>query len=263
MNRAGHDTSAATKTKEQVMRDWNGKRFWLVGASEGLGRSLALTLSRAGVELILSARSEERLQALADELPGRTSVVFVDIADRASVAAAAKAAGEIDGVVFLAGIATLIKTQDWDADRVEQMFDVNLTGAARVIGQVIGPMVARDAGHIVLIGSLSAYRGLPGSIGYSASKAGLMALAESMHGDLRGTNVRVQLANPGYIDTRMQDDNPHAKPFMMSPYKAAQEVFEMMNTDAFHKAFPFGFSLLFRFSRFLPTAIYEWLFFRR
>lgn len=245
------------------MQVWAGKRYWLVGASEGLGRELALLMSRSGVELVLSARSEDKLQALADELPGAATVVPVDVADRASVEAAAKAAGEIDGVVFLAGLGTLIKATEWDADKVEQLFDVNLIGAARVIGQVIGPMVARNSGHIMLIGSLSAYRGLPGSIGYSASKAGLMALAESMHGDLKDTSVNVQLANPGYIETRMQDDNPHSKPFMMSPEMAAREVFEQMNTDAFHKAFPFGFSLLFRLSRFLPTAIYEWIFFRR
>jgi len=166
-------------------------------------------------------------------------------------------------VVFLAGLATLMKAQDWDAAKVEQMFDVNLTGAARVIGHVIRPMVARDAGHIVMIGSLSAYRGLPGAIGYSASKAGLMSLAESMHGDLRHSNVKVQLVNPGYIETRMQDDNPHDKPFMMSPEAAAQEVFEHMGTDGFHKAFPWGFSLLFRLSRLLPISVYEAIFFRR
>ncbi|KPQ16898.1 MAG: putative short-chain dehydrogenase [Rhodobacteraceae bacterium HLUCCO18] len=245
------------------MRDWSGKRYWLVGASEGLGRALAHKLSRAGVEVIVSARSEDRLKEVVAELPGRASYVTVDISDSESVAAAVEEVGEIDGLVFLAGLATLLKAQDWDTDRVEQMFDVNLTGAARVIGRVIRPMVDRDAGHIVMIGSLSAYRGLPESIGYSASKAGLMALAESMHGDLRDTGVTVQLANPGYIDTRMQDDNPHSKPFMMSPETAAREVFDQMSGDSFHKAFPFGFSLLFRFSRFLPTGLYEWIFFRR
>ncbi len=245
------------------MKDWSGKRYWLVGASEGLGRALADLMSRAGVELVLSARSEEKLNALAETLPGRCHVVPMDVADRASVEAAAAAAGDIDGVVFLAGLATLLKAQDWDPDRVEQMFDVNLTGAARVIGQVIGPMVEKNDGHIMLIGSLSAYRGLPGSIGYSASKAGLMALAESIHGDLRHTDICVQLSNPGYIDTRMQTDNPHDKPFMMSPEKAAQEVFDQMNTDTFHKAFPFAFGLLFRVSRFLPIGLYEAIFFRR
>jgi short-subunit dehydrogenase len=245
------------------MRDWSGKRYWIVGASEGLGRELAFRMSRSGVELVVSARSEDRLQNLVAELPGRASYVPMDVGDRASVEAAAKEVGPIDGVVFVAGIATLLKAQDWDADAVERMFDVNLTGAARVVGQVIGPMVARNAGHIVLIGSLSAYRGLPGSIGYSASKAGLMALAESMHGDLRHTGILVQLANPGYIDTRMQDDNPHSKPFIMSPSDAARRVFEQMHTDTFHKAFPAGFGLIFRLSRVLPTSLYEAIFFRR
>jgi len=246
-----------------TMKDWAGKRYWLVGASEGLGAALAEILSKAGVDLVISARSEDKLRAVADTLPGRVDVVPMDIADSASVKAAAETVGEVDGMVFLAGLATLLKTQEWDAAKVEQMFDVNLTGAARVIGQIIHPMVERDAGHIVLIGSLSAYRGLPGAIGYSASKAGLMALAECMHGDLKDTNLSVQLVNPGYIETRMQDDNPHEKPFMMSPAAAAQEVFDHMNTDGFHKAFPWGFSLLFRLSRFLPTGLYESIFFRR
>jgi short-subunit dehydrogenase len=246
-----------------MMREWAGKRYWLVGASEGLGRCLAQSMSRAGVELVLSARSEDKLQVLADDLPGPASVVTVDIADRASVEAAAAAAGDIDGVVFLAGVYTPTTAQNWDADKVEQMFDVNLTGAARVLGQIIKPMVERDKGHIVMIGSLSAYRGLPGAIGYSASKAGLMALAESMHGDLRKTGVEVQLANPGFIKTRLTDQNDFDMPFIMEPEAAAQEVFEHMNTDHFHKAFPLGFGLVFRLSRFLPTGLYEALFFRK
>lgn len=245
------------------MRDWSGKRYWLVGASEGLGRALAHQMSRAGVEVIVSARSEERLQDLVAELPGRARYVTVDISDSDSVAAAVAEVGEIDGVVFLAGIGTLMKAQDWHPEGVERLFDINLLGAARVVGRVIKPMVARNAGHIVMIGSLSAYRGLPGSIGYSASKAGLMALAESIHGDLKDTDITVQLTNPGYIQTRMQDDNPYSKPFIMSPEDAAREVFDQMNTDRFHKAFPFAFSLLFRFSRFLPTGLYEAIFFRR
>jgi short-subunit dehydrogenase len=65
-----------------------------------------------------------------------------------------------------------------------------------------------------------------------------MALAESIHGDLRHTNVTVQLANPGYIDTRMQTDNPHSKPMMMSPDEAAQEVFDQMNGDSVSQGVP-------------------------
>lgn len=245
------------------MVEWSGKRYWLVGASEGLGRALAHKMSRAGVELIVSARSEDRLQELVAELPGRARAVTVDITDSDSVAAAVEEIGEIDGVVFLAGIAKLMPAQEWDPDTVELMFDANLTGAARVIGRVIGPMVARNAGHIVLVGSLSAYRGLPGAIGYSASKAGLMSLAESIHGDLKDTDLTVQLVNPGYIQTRMQDDNPHPKPFIMTPEEAAQQMFDHMNTTRFHKAYPFAFGMLFRISRFLPLGLYEKIFFQR
>lgn len=245
------------------MRDWTGKRYWLIGASEGLGRNLAHIMSRSGVHLVLSARSEDKLQTLAAELPAPAQVVPVDIGDRASVEAAAAEVGDIDGVVFLAGVYTPMTAQEWDADKVEQMFDINLTGAARVVGQVIKPMIAADKGHIVLTGSLSAYRGLPGAIGYSASKAGLMALAESMHGDLRHTNVEVQLVNPGFIKTRLTEQNDFNMPFIMEPEDAAQSVFEHMNTDDFQKDFPWGFSLVFRLSRFLPTGLYERLFFRR
>jgi NADP-dependent 3-hydroxy acid dehydrogenase YdfG len=238
------------------VRQWQGKRYWLVGASEGLGRSVAIQLSKLGVEVILSARSEDRLTALAAELPGKSQVVPVDISDMASVKAAAAAVGEIDGVVFLAGVYWPQSAQNWNPDEVEMMCDVNFTGAARVVGNVIGPMVARDNGHIVLTGSLSAFRGLPGAIGYAASKGGVRALAESMECDLRGSGVQVQIINPGYIKTRLTDKNTHAMPFIMEPDDAAREMVEFMGTDRFKKSFPRAFSLFFRASQFFPDWLY-------
>jgi short-subunit dehydrogenase len=77
--------------------------------------------------------------------------------------------------------------------------NINFTGCVRVIGAALPAMVARDKGHIVITGSLSGFRGLPGAIGYAASKAGTMVLAESLYADLRKTGVTVQLANPGFI----------------------------------------------------------------
>ena len=71
------------------MREWQGKRYWLVGASEGLGRDVAHVMSRAGAEVILSARSAERLTELAAELPGKSSVVPLDVTDNDAVQAAA------------------------------------------------------------------------------------------------------------------------------------------------------------------------------
>jgi short-subunit dehydrogenase len=135
---------------------------------------------------------------------------------------------------------------------------VNFTGLLRVLGQVVPGMVARDRGHIVITSSLTAYRGLPGSIGYTASKAATLSLAECIYADLRKTSVQVQVINPGFIKTRLTDKNDFKMPFLMEPEKAAQLVFEHMSGDRFKRDFPLGFSLLFRAAQFLP----DWAYYR-
>jgi len=240
------------------MRDWQGKRYWLVGASEGLGAALAHVMSRAGAEVIVSARSQDKLDDLVKTLPATASAQTVDVSDRASVEAAADAIGDIDGVVFLAGVYWPMKSQEWDAAKAEAMADINFTGAVRVAGAVMPLMQKRGTGHIVITGSLSGFRGLPGAIGYAASKAGTMALAESMYADLRGTGIDVQLANPGFIKTRLTDKNAFNMPFIMEPEEAAREMFELMNSDAFKKSFPRLFSWVFRLSQFMP----DWMYYR-
>ncbi len=240
------------------MREFSGKKYWLVGASEGLGRALAMKLSQMGAEVIVSARSKERLEDLVAELPGAGRAVTIDVSDPKDVQRAADEVGEIDGMVYLAGVYWPQKAQDWNADEVEKMCDINFIGGARVVGVVLPAMVERDRGHIVLTGSLSGFRGLPGATGYGASKAGLMYLAEGMYADLKDTGVDVQLANPGFIKTRLTDKNDFKMPFIMEPEEAAAEMVEHMGTDHFKKSFPWGFSLLFRFSQFWP----DWLYYR-
>ncbi len=240
------------------MRDWAGKTYWLIGASEGLGRALAKIMADEGVDLILSARSESRLQEGADELSRPARIVGVDVSDTESVRAAAASIGPIDGVVFLAGVYWPMATTEWNADDAETMMDVNLMGAMRVLGATVPDMVQRNAGHIVLTGSLSGFRGLPGAIGYSASKAGIMSLAETMKSDLKSTSVEVQLVNPGFIRTRLTDKNNFSMPFIMSPEDAARVMFEHMNSRKFKRSFPTLFSWLFRASQLMP----DWLYFR-
>lgn len=242
------------------MREWQGRRYWLVGASEGLGRALAHCMSRAGAELIVSARSADRLEDLVAELPGPARHATVDVSNRDSVEEAAAEVGEIDGLVYLAGVYWPMKATEWDAGHAELMADINFTGAVRTVGAVLPRMLERGRGHIVLTGSLSGFRGLPGAIGYGASKAGVMYLAESMKADLRGTGVEVQLANPGFIKTRLTDKNDFKMPFLMQPDEAAREMFELMNSDSFKRNFPALFGMLFRGSQFLPDWAYYRLF---
>ena len=244
------------------MRHWDGKRYWLVGASEGLGRALAERISATGAEVILSARNAERLESLAASLPGKAHAVVIDVSDRESVERAAIEAGEVDGMIYLAGVYWPMPATDWRAEEAEAMADINFTGAVRVLGQVVPGFVRRGHGHIVLTGSLSGFRGLPGAVAYGASKAGVMSLAETLYADLRGTGVEVQLANPGFIRTRLTDKNDFQMPFIMSPEDAARLMFEHMTAGGFKTSFPALFSLVFRGSQFLPDWAYYRLFSR-
>ena len=238
------------------MRNWQGKRYWLVGASDGLGAALARKMNAAGVHVIVSARSEEKLASLVKSLPGPASYEVVDVSDDESVRAAAEAVGEVDGVVYLAGVYWPFGAQDWNAKEATAMADINFTGLIRVMGQIVPQMVARDNGHVVITSSLTGFRGLPGSIGYTASKAGTMSLAECMYADLRKTGVQVQVANPGFIKTQLTAKNDFAMPFIMEPEAAARIMFDHMQTDRFKISFPRVFSWVFRLSQFLPDWIY-------
>ena len=163
--------------------DWTRKRYWLVGASEGLGRAVAGVMSRAGADLVLSARNAGRLDELAAELPGRAQAVPLDVSDRAAVEAAAAEIGDIDGMVYLAGVYWPLGAQAWDNAKNETMADINYTGAMRTVGAVLPRMLERGQGHIVLTGSLSGFRGLPGAVAYGSSNAAVMYMAEAVQAD--------------------------------------------------------------------------------
>ncbi|MEM6477510.1 MAG: SDR family NAD(P)-dependent oxidoreductase [Pseudomonadota bacterium] len=239
------------------MRKVRGKRYWLVGASEGLGRALALTMARAGAEVIVSARSKDRLDALVSEM-GSGQAVPCDVTDQASVDAAVKDIGEVDGIVYLAGVYWPMSSKKWDAEKATQMVEINMMGAFRTIGAVMPQMLERDSGHIVITGSLSGFRGLPKTVGYGASKAAVMYLAEGMYADLKTTGIDVQVINPGFIKTRLTDKNNFRMPFIMEPEAAADAFFDHMKLGGFKKSFPRVFSWLFRVSQFWP----DWLYYR-
>ncbi|MGC6527308.1 MAG: SDR family NAD(P)-dependent oxidoreductase [Paracoccaceae bacterium] len=238
------------------MRDFKGKRYWLIGASEGLGAALAQNMSAAGADLVLSSRDKAKLEMLASGLSGQAQVCPVDVSDQGDVDRALSEVGDLDGVVYLAGLYWPMPAQEWNPEQATAMMEVNLTGAMRTLGPLMQNFVQKDAGHIVITGSLVGFRGLPRSIGYTASKAGLMTLAEGMYYDLQKTGVAVQLVNPGYIKTRLTDKNNFKMPFIMEPEKAADIMFRHMQSNRFAISFPRVFSLLFRLGPLLPSWLY-------
>jgi len=234
---------------------FEGRRWWIVGASEGLGRALAEALAAEGARLILSARNTERLEALAATLP-EARALPMDVTDPESVARAVAGAGGIDGIIYAAGAYRPMAAPDWDRDSAETIAEVNFMGALRVLRHVAPALAARRAGTIVLIGSLAGFRGLPGAIGYGASKAALMNLGESLHGDLRRAGVRVRIASPGFIETRLTARNDFPMPQIMPPERAARHVIRIIRGRRVHVAFPRPFAWLFTWGRFLPAALF-------
>jgi NADP-dependent 3-hydroxy acid dehydrogenase YdfG len=165
--------------------DVNGKTYWVVGASEGLGAELARQLDGLGATLVISARSAQKLGALAKELSDATPIAM-DVTDNASVTNAIETAGDVDGVIYCVGQYTPMKTKDWDLETSLGVIDANYLGAVRLFAGVAPALFKRRTGHIVVIGSLAGFHGLPGAIGYSSSKGALMQLCENMFMDAYG-----------------------------------------------------------------------------
>ncbi len=229
----------------------NGKVYWIIGASEGLGREISYALYRCGAKLVLSARNADRLADLAEELPG-SRYVALDVRDPDAVRKGALEAGDIDGVVYCAGEYFPLSARAWTPDEAEAMCDVNFMGTVRVLGQTVPGFVRRNAGHLVIIGSLAGLSAMPNVIGYGSSKAGLRHLAKCLHIDLMGTGIKVQLINPGFITTRLTAKNTFKMPLIMTAEAAAERVLRAMRSNRFETNFPRSLSLLVKASGLLP-----------
>lgn len=241
------------------MKDLPAKRYWIVGASEGLGRAIAHKLDARGASLVVSARSEDRLASLATELRDATPVT-VDVTDPASVADAARQAGDFDGFLYSVGAYDPMKATEWDGDAVRKMVDTNITGCLNVLGEVVPRFTKANRGHIALIGSLSGFRGLPGALGYGLSKAAVMHTAENLRIDLSKTDILVQRMNPGFIDTRLTEKNDFKMPQLMTPEEAADHVLRAIDKRRFSYSFPRPFSWMFTGGQHLPLSWFQGFF---
>lgn len=235
--------------------------IWLVGASEGIGRALAVELGRDDRNiLILSARSQERLNELAPMLKAKSLLVVFDVTSNTSVSDAWRTivnSGLNPGtIIYCAGYYKPMSMQEVDIGEVEKMIDVNLTGAIRVMHQALQELIDKKSGHLVLIGSIAAYIGLPNSIGYGASKAGLIHFAENLKSELDIYNIKVQVINPGFVKTRLTDLNTFSMPSIITAEEAAKAIIKKMQKTSFESRFPFGFANALKLLSKLPYSLY-------
>ena len=182
----------------------SGRRVVITGASRGLGELLAHAFSAAGARVALVARTERDLKEVAGALPGESVVLAGDVCDEAfgdEVAAGVRAEwGGVDAWICNAGISPVVAGPlAVDPSVWRDVLEVNLTGAflgARSAARVMG-----DGGRLIFTGSVLGERPARGLAAYSASKAGLVALAKSLALDLAPAGITVNVVNPGWFDS--------------------------------------------------------------
>ncbi len=234
--------------------DFTGRRIWLIGASAGIGAALARALAGRGAQLVLSARDGDALAALAREC-GSARVLPLDLARAGSLDDAVRAlAAEapLDAVICTAALYDPGRVAELDPARAEAMVRVNLLGTLDVAR--LCPPLLRDGGQLVLFGSVAGYLGLPGGQPYSATKAAVNNLAESLAAEL-APRVDVRLVCPGFVETRLTAKNRFAMPAILSPEAAAQAVLHGMGRPGFEIHFPRRFTLGMKLLRLLPYAL--------
>ena len=238
------------------IKDWRGKRVWLVGASAGIGAAVARELAKRGTRLALSARSADKLQALeiADAL-----ILPCDATEAASLAAARERLlaqwGGVDLVVYLAGDYVPMRAEDFDLAKAEQVITVNFNGGLRLAATVLPDLPA--GGGIAFVASVAGYRGLPRALCYGPGKAALIHFAECLHLDLAARGIGVWVVNPGFVQTRLTARNDFAMPALLTPEEAAIATVDGFASGDFEIHFPKRFTRVLKLLSLLP---YRWYF---
>lgn len=190
-----------------------GKRALVTGASSGIGAALARELAALGASLVITARREDRLSALADELRSAHGVeVDVEAADLADSAApeklhaATEGAGKsVDILVNNAGLGAYSQFIDAPWERHSTVIGVNITALSELCRLFAPHMAARGHGHIMNVGSLSAWMPIPGFAVYAASKVYVRNFSEALDYELSAKGVRVIVVNPGGTATEFME----------------------------------------------------------
>lgn len=185
------------------------KTIWITGASSGIGRALALNLSRHRARLILSPRFLERLEDCRQACtnPDRHMVLPLDLADPASLQEASRLAlekcGAIDILVNNGGVSQRSLVVDTRLEVDRRIMEINFFGAVALTKLVLPSMLSRKSGHIVVTSSVMGKLGTPYRTAYAASKHALHGFFDSLRAELWDQGIRVTMVCPGFVRTNI------------------------------------------------------------
>jgi 3-oxoacyl-[acyl-carrier protein] reductase len=198
----------------------DGRTALVTGASQGIGEAIALRLAEQGARVVLAARSEDKLKALAARIgeaggpAGLAIPLVLDVSKPETFAERLKSLPEdfsaVDILVNNAGITADNLLARMSLDDWERVLRTNLTGAYAMTREVLRGMMKRRWGRIINISSVVGLMGNAGQANYAAAKAGLIGLTKSLARELGSRSITVNAVAPGYIETAMTADLPAA-----------------------------------------------------
>ena len=256
---SGNSTSEA----EAVMF-WQGKHVIVTGASSGIGRALAEHLSGRGAKLGLLARRRELLAELARSIcAGGAEAAFAaaDVVDLPGVLAAVRALedqlGPCDVLIANAGIYRKTDVRKFDPAEANRVIATNVQGVINSFAAVLPGMTERRRGHLAAVGSIAGMLGLPAAGAYSASKAAVVTLLESLRVDLYPLGVKVTAVCPGFVDTPMLTDQERAtRKDLLGAAETARRISRAIERGRAEYWFPWRTRLLAATARLLPPGLY-------
>lgn len=236
---------------------------WLIGGSHGIGLELLKILLAEGQKVVVSARdtqNSQELQSLKMQYVDDLHLLDMDVSETLSVSYATQKAwsiyGGIDLCVYNAGVYESMHLDEWKLEHFEAMNQVNYMGAVRVMHELIPLFVEQKHGHLAFNASVSSYFGLPYGGGYSAPKAALVNLCESIKPELEQKNIDIQVINHGFVKTRLTAKNDFEMPQLLEPKEAALKIYKgLQNPQSFEIKFPWALSRFLHFLRTIPYSL--------
>ena len=238
------------------------KLVWITGASSGIGAALAQEMVGRGYRVAITARSIDKLDAVAEGLEGIRSYAG-DITNAAAmekvVSKIENDLGHIDIAVLNAGSYVRDTAKTFSIENFENHINLNLIGTIKSLAPIMSRFRERKGGHIAIVSSVAGMRGLPGSLSYGASKGALINFTEALYMELKPYDVKVQLVNPGFVKTPLTDKNKFEMPMLMPVDKAAKAFADGLESHKFEITFPWAFVFMKKIIDLLPNKIYLWL----